>query len=90
MKFRAVANGNIVEDVHEGLVTAGIYEPVEEPKQAAPKKAEPPKESAPKKEDAPKDEPKKESASEDKDTSVEPIGTKDMPTKAKRTSGDKK
>lgn len=30
MKFRAVANGNIVDDVPAGLVTAGIYVPVED------------------------------------------------------------
>lgn len=31
MKYRAAANGNLVEDVHPSLVEAGIYEPVEEP-----------------------------------------------------------
>lgn len=28
-KYRAVANGNIVDDVHPSLVEAGIYEPIE-------------------------------------------------------------
>lgn len=30
MKYRAVANGNILEDVHPSLVAAGIYVPVED------------------------------------------------------------
>jgi hypothetical protein len=48
VKFRAVANGNIVEDVPQALVAAGIYEPVEEdaPEEVAPDPApEPVRES---------------------------------------------
>ena len=41
MKFRAVANGNILEDVPIGLVNAGIYVPVEEVTEAPAPPAEP-------------------------------------------------
>lgn len=30
MKYRAVANGNIVDDVHPSLVEAGVYVPIDE------------------------------------------------------------
>lgn len=76
MKFRAVANGNIVDDVPEGLVAAGIYVPVGEgePTPVAESEPEPP---------APEPDPVKE-------TAVEPLGTTDVPTKPRKRGRGKR
>jgi hypothetical protein len=76
VKYRAVANGNLVDDVPESLVTAGIYELVDEP-------------TDPKPEVKPEPEPEAEPEGGDESTSIAPIGTEDMPAESNRSTRKK-